>query len=67
MQHTYKAFYKGKTLVLSANTSYHAQIAAAVQLKAKRPYEVTIVLLVVDGEFSRGAPVVHDPAMLPGS
>jgi|WetSurMetagenome_2_1015567.scaffolds.fasta_scaffold521761_1 hypothetical protein len=50
----YKAFYKGMTTEVEADTSYHAQQEAAKKLKAKKEWEVTVVLLEVDGE-----PVVH--------
>jgi len=41
---TYKAFYKGRTYVLQAETSYDAQQAAAKHFKAKKAYDVAIVL-----------------------
>lgn len=41
---TYHAFYRGKTFELQAETSYAAQQAAAKHFKAKKAYEVTIVL-----------------------
>lgn len=41
---TYKAFYKGKTFVLQAETSHAAQQAAAQHFKARKAYDVTIVL-----------------------
>lgn len=40
----YKAFYKGKTYDLEAESSYAAQQAAAKYFKAKKAYEVTVVL-----------------------
>ena len=40
----YKAFYKGKTTEVKANTSYEAQQLAAKFFKAKKSYEVTVVL-----------------------
>ena len=40
----YKAFYKGKTHDLSAESSYLAQTQAAKFFKAKKAYEVTVVL-----------------------
>ena len=41
---TYKAFYKGRTCLVEAETSYAAQQDAAHFFKAKRTYEVTVVL-----------------------
>jgi hypothetical protein len=40
----YKAFYKGKSIEVKANTSYEAQQLASKQFKAKKSYDVTIVL-----------------------
>ena len=45
---TYIAFYKGKQKVIEAETSYKAQIIAAIQFKAKKSYEVTVVLANVE-------------------
>lgn len=41
---TYIAFYKSKKIEVLADSSYHAQEQAAKQLKAKRSYEVTVML-----------------------
>lgn len=41
---TYKAFYKGKTVTVIAETSYAAQQEAAKFFKAKKSYEVTVLL-----------------------
>ena len=41
---TYKAFYRGRTMVVQAETSYAAQTKAAALFKAKKSYEVTVVL-----------------------
>ena len=40
----YKAFYKGKQLDVYADSSYEAQLAAAAMFKAKKSYEVTVIL-----------------------
>lgn len=40
----YKAFYRGKTCMVCANTSYEAQQEAAKLFKAKKSFEVTVVL-----------------------
>ena len=40
----YIAFYKGKHVEVHADTPYEAQQKAAIQFRAKKPYEVTVVL-----------------------
>lgn len=42
---TYKAFYKGKTHILKAESMLDAQKKAAVFFGAKKYYEVALVLL----------------------
>jgi hypothetical protein len=46
----YKAFYKGKSIEVKANSSYEAQQLAAKQFKAKKSYDVTVVLCEKAGE-----------------
>jgi len=46
----YKCFYKGKTVEVYADTSYSAQLKAATIFKAKKSYEVTVVLCEKKGE-----------------
>ena len=46
----YVCFYKGKRVEVYAETSYVAQQKAATMLKAKRAYEVTVVLAEKNGE-----------------
>lgn len=46
----YKAFYKGKSIDIMANTSYEAQKLAALKFKAKKSYEVTVILCEKQGE-----------------
>ena len=46
----YKAFYKGKTCEVYADTSYEAQQKAAAKFKAKKRYDVTVVLCEKQGE-----------------
>lgn len=53
---TYKAFYKGKEIEVKADTSFHAQEKAAVIFKAKKRYDVTVVLVAL-GEDN--TPVTH--------
>ena len=47
---TYKAFYKGKEIEVEAETSYKAQLKASEIFKAKKSYQVTVVLVAVEGE-----------------
>lgn len=46
----YKAFYKGKSIDVYALTSYEAQQKAAILFKAKKAYDITIVLCEKAGE-----------------
>lgn len=46
---TYRAFYKGKTLDVKANTQYGAQLEAAKQFRAKKSWEVPVVLCDLNG------------------
>jgi hypothetical protein len=41
---TYKAFYKNDTITVQAESSYAAQLEAAKQFKAKKSYDVTVIL-----------------------
>ena len=41
---TYKAFYKQKTTIVQAESSYEAQQKAAAEFRAKKQYDVTVVL-----------------------
>ncbi len=41
---TYKAFYNGKSIVVTAETSFAAQLMAAKTFKAKKSYNVAVVL-----------------------
>lgn len=47
---TYQAFYRGKSIQVQAESSYKAQQLAAQQFKARKSYDVTIVLVAKDGE-----------------
>ena len=53
----YIAFYKGKKIEVQAETSYKAQLLAASQFKAKKSYEVTVVLCEVNSKQ-----VIHSPS-----
>ena len=52
----YIAFYKGKRLEVHAETSYEALKKAAAAFKAKKEYQVTVVLAEKNGQQ-----VVHTP------
>jgi hypothetical protein len=47
---SYKAFYKNKQLDIKANTSYEAQKQASVLFKAKKSYDVTVVLCEINNK-----------------
>jgi ABC-type thiamine transport system substrate-binding protein len=55
----YLAFYKNKQIEVYANTSYEAQQKAAKEFKAKKSYDVSVVLCEKAGEQ-----VAHDAAIL---
>ena len=46
----YVAFYKGKQCEVQAATSYEAQKKAAEHFKARKSYEVTVVLAEKNGQ-----------------
>ena len=46
----YKAFYKGREIEVHAESSYRAQAQAALLFKARKSYEVTVVLCEKNGE-----------------
>lgn len=58
---TYEAFYKGKRITVQANTSYGAQEGAAKVFKAKKSYDVTVVLVEKGTGSSDAVEVVHTP------
>lgn len=53
----YIAFFKGKRIEVYAETSYSAVKLAAIKFKAKKEYEVTVMLAEKDG-----IPVEHTAA-----
>lgn len=55
----YKAFFKGKTCEVQAATSYEAQQKAAAIFKARKSYDVTVILCEKSGEQ-----VTHSPASI---
>lgn len=52
----YLAFYKKKKIEVEEETSYKAQLKAAVLFKAKKAYDVTVILVEKDGKE-----ITHDP------
>lgn len=52
----YIAFYRGKRLEVYAETSIEARDKAAVEFKARKAYDVTVILAEKDDK-----PVVHTP------
>lgn len=46
----YKAFYRNKTIEVYADTSFEAQTKAALLFKAKKSWEVSVVLCELGGE-----------------
>lgn len=53
----YLAFYRGKQLEVYADSSHDAQIRASVEFKAKKRYEVSVILCEKDGK-----PVTYTPS-----
>lgn len=62
----YKAFFKQRETEVYAETSFEAQEKAAAHFKAKKRYEVTVVICETDcaAPGAPGKQVTHDPAML---
>lgn len=56
---TYIAFYKGKQIEVKALRSYDAQEIAAKIFKARKSYDVTVMLAAKDDEQ-----VIHHPATI---
>ena len=52
----YKAFYKGKSIEVEAESSYKAQLKAAEVFRAKKSYQVNVILCEKEGEQ-----VIHKP------
>lgn len=57
---TYECFYKNKRITVQAFRSFDAQKIAAEKFKARKAYEVTVVLAAKPD----GTPVIHDGAEL---
>lgn len=56
--HEYQAFYRGKKITVLADTSYEAQTKAAKEFKAKKAYDVAVVIVTVNVN-SNPEPVEH--------
>ena len=56
----YLCMWRGKQVEVDADTTYQAQIQAAIQLKAKRTYEVSVYLMT----DSEGNEVQHSTATI---
>jgi len=46
----YKAFYKGNSIEVMAESSYKAQLEAARVFKAKKSYQVSVVICEKNGQ-----------------
>jgi hypothetical protein len=57
---SYICFYKGRQITVQALRSFDAQNIAAKKLKARRPWEVSVVLAA----RSDGSEVVHSAATI---
>jgi len=55
----YKAFYKGKSIEVEADTSYKAQLKASEIFKAKKSYQVTVIICEKEGKQ-----IIHNPAII---
>ena len=47
---TFKAIYKGKSIEVEAESSYKAQQAAAVIFKTKKPWDIALMAVLVNGK-----------------
>ncbi len=52
----YKAFYMGREIEVTAETSYQAQKKAAELFNARKSYDVTVMLCEAEGEQVTHAP-----------
>lgn len=55
----FKAIFKGKSIIVEAASSYKAQQAAAEVFKTKKPWEIALMAVMVDGKE-----VIHSTAAL---
>ena len=59
----YKAFYKGKNIEVYANSKYEAQQIASKQFKAKKSYDVSVMLCEKNCTPEHpGEQVIHTPS-----
>ena len=56
MINSYKAFYRDKVVEVQAETTFGAQVLASEMFKARKSYEVSVVLCEKEG-----AQVTHGP------
>jgi hypothetical protein len=56
---TYECFWKSKRITVEADTSYNAQLKAQTLFKAKKSYEITVMLVALNGNQ-----YTHDPATI---
>jgi hypothetical protein len=54
----YIAFYKGKKIEVYAASSYEAQLKAAKEFKAKKSYDVNVILAEKDGQQVTHKPLI---------
>ena len=55
----YECFWKSKRITVEADTSYNAQLKAQALFKAKKSYEITVMLVALNGNQ-----YTHDPATI---
>lgn len=60
----YIAFYRGRRTEVHADSSRAAQVKAAAFFKARKEWEVDVVLVEKPGADGRPEPVLIDPASL---
>lgn len=61
----YKTFYKGKEFEVYAETPYAAQLKAAEHFKAKKSYQVHVVLCELNATPDKpGSQVIHSTSEL---
>ena len=56
---TYECFWKSKSITVEADTTYNAQLKAQALFKAKKSYEITVMLVALNGKQ-----YTHNPASI---
>lgn len=56
---TYECFWKSKRITVEADTTYNAQLKAQAIFKAKKSYEITVMLVALNGNQ-----YTHHPATI---